>query len=193
MEWGSGGFADCQGSGAAAAAWGRSPSERPGDTHDVARRLSFVDLVDLLEFSRLKVDPPARRAAAVRGGTVIGTLDWVPPGQWRGCADAGASDVYVCSTVAALQDAILLPKGTWLHVAPGPARPKGSSSRASAGTVRIQALRAGRHDRQSDPYLFVDLNALVRRVVVPAGAPPRLFELVKRVVMARVWVDVVRA
>lgn len=78
-------------------------------TSPIARGLSFVELMELLEFSRLRFEAPAAGASA----TLIGTQEWhlgidadgLPP-----------SDIYICSTLEALRDAVLPPADAELRI-----------------------------------------------------------------------------
>ncbi|MGE8687955.1 MAG: hypothetical protein ACN6PJ_12515 [Achromobacter sp.] len=169
---------------------------------DVMRKLPFIELMELLEFSVLRLDSPqACRPEPARAG-LIGTLDWwfwTSPGECASArADASDVAVYICSSTAALKEAVLPDGDTLLDFGrlAGEARPvraggeaRGLRLYASAFPGRRGRGRAGAADRAT---LRVDLKALLSRVVVPARVPQHLFELVASLVRSRVWVDVVR-
>ncbi|CAB3636719.1 MAG: hypothetical protein ACWGIK_02350 [Achromobacter pulmonis] len=150
-----------------------------GDGHaatamPIARGLSFVELMELLEFSRLRFEAPGTDACA----TLIGTQ------EWRRGVDGNAlapSAIYICSTLDALRDAVLPPADARLDI-----------DMPSLGRVRLMATMRRQVTPLPQPCLRVDLQALVRRVLVPAEAPPHLYDLVRHVVMARLWIEVAR-
>lgn len=147
----------------------------PGDDAlAVARALSFVELMELLEFSCLRFEAPAPGANAA----LIGTQ------EWRRAAGPGLdpSAVYICSTLAALKEPVLPPADADLCI-----------DMPSTGLVRLVATLRQRPPAPPRRCLRVDLQALIRRVIVPATAPAHLYELVRHVVMARLWVEVARA
>jgi hypothetical protein len=155
-------------------------------TSAIARSLSFVELIDLLEFSRLRLDPPTS-VQSRRNHPVIGTQEWMLPGSPRGKRDP--SDIYVCSTVDCLHDSLLPPDGALLDFSLSDPTPE---ARPRPGK-RLRLFALARSERPAPPalpYLRVDLQSLIRKVIVPKEAPKELFELVERVVRARIWVDV---
>lgn len=143
-------------------------------TSPIARGLSFVELMELLEFSRLRFEAPAAGASS----TLIGTQEWhlgidadgLPP-----------SDIYICSTLEALRDAVLPPADAELRI-----------DTPSLDFIRLMATARARATPLPQPCLRVDLQALIRRVLVAAEAPAHLYDLVRQVVMARLWIDVAR-
>ena len=158
----------------------------------VMRRLPFLELMELLEFSRLRLDPPA--AAPTRAtGLVLGTQDWLCPDAAGTLPATEAFDVYVCSTLAALHDAVLPPDDTRLHFDMSThAQTAPTASRTHH--VRLCAVASARPRRKRAlPYLRVDLGTLIQRIVVPAKVPAHVFELVQQVVRTRLWIDVARA
>lgn len=155
----------------------------------IVRRLPFVELMELLEFDRLRLDPPVRASGAEARREVIGTQEWLRP-EVTPAADARESDVYICSTLKALRESILPPDGALLHFdLAGSAVPR--PERFSIDRVRIRMVGSARA-RRWQPRLRVDLRALIQKVWVPATSAPDLFELVQRVVSSRIWVDVIR-
>lgn len=140
----------------------------------VARGLSFVELMELLEFSRLRFEAPMAGASA----TLIGTQDWRRHVDGNRLDPAG---VYICSTLQALRDAVLPPANAELRI-----------DMPSLGRIRLMATLRQRDSAPPQPWLRVDLQALIRRVLVPADAPAHLYDLVRHVVMARLWIEVAR-
>ena len=63
----------------------------------------------------------------------------------------------------------------------------------SLDLIRLMATVRQRDIPPPQPCLRVDLQALIRRVLVPADAPAHLYDLVRHVVMARLWIEVARA
>ncbi len=172
---------------------------------DLMRKLAFVELMELLEFSVLRLDRPQTGRPGPAPAGLIGTQDWWFAPASPACAPADAPDaaapdaaVYVCSSQAALKEAVLPDGDTQLDFGRlagegGPARgedaARGLRLYAMADPGRCGELRARAMDRVA---LRVDLKALLSRVVVPARVPQHVFELVASVVRSRVWVDVVR-
>lgn len=169
---------------------------------DVMRKLAFIELMELLEFSVLRLDSPqACRPEPARAG-LIGTLDWwfsaSPAECASACADASDVAVYICSSTAALKEAVLPDGDTLLDFGrlAGEARPMRAVGEARG--LRLYATaHPGRRGEERvgaarQVTLRVDLKALLSRVVVPAQVPQHMFELVASVVRSRVWVDVVR-
>lgn len=109
---------------------------------------------------------------------MVGSQEWL-----RQIEDdvAQPGSVYVCTTVDALRQAVLAPENAQLKI-----------DMPSDSRVRLRALSQRRGPLASRPCVRVDLQALIRRVLVPASAPEHLFDLVKHVVMTRVWVEVAR-
>jgi len=148
------------------------------DKLTVVRPLPFVELMELLEFSRLRLEHDSEPDSLSRGAAVVGSQDWIRATDEK---SFDAADVYVCSTVGALQDAALLPENTQLRI------------KVASKGVRLQALQRRPLDKLKQmPCLRVDLPALIHRVIVPEKIPAHLFELIRHVVLARIWVDVVR-
>ncbi len=138
------------------------------------RRLPFIEFMELLEFSHLRFEPPEPAA----GAALLGTLEWRNGPQH----DAGdTSGIYVCSTLEALRDAVLSPEAAEIHI-DSPAR----------GRIRLRAIARHRSAAARPPCIRVDLSALIRRVLVPAAAPAHLYDLVRHVVMTRLWIEVAR-
>lgn len=150
-------------------------SSAPGDDAlAVAHGLSFVELMELLEFSCLRLEAPAPGDNAA----LIGTQ------EWRRTLDGSAlepSCVYICSTLAALKHAVLPPADAELRI-----------DIPSSGQVRLMATMRRRPAAPPPRRLRVDLQTLIRRVMVPAKAPASLYELVRHVVQGRLWVEVAR-
>ncbi|WP_454673479.1 hypothetical protein [Achromobacter pestifer] len=168
---------------------------------DLMRRLAFIELMELLEFSVLRLDSPAYGARASRDAGLIGTLDWwfpdPQPPQDAHAQSLEGHTVYIFSTAAALRDAVLPSDDTVVHFdspadvcAPGPDG-ETSGIRMVAKT-RGKSVAAPRPQAGRPPFLRVDVNTLLRRVVVPRGLPQHLFDVVSSLVRSRVWVDVVR-
>ncbi|CAB5511981.1 hypothetical protein LMG26857_01270 [Achromobacter anxifer] len=182
---------------------------------DLMRKLAFVELMELLEFSVLRLDRPQAGRPGPAPEGLIGTQDWWFAPASSACAPAHAADaegsdtdtpdaaapdvaVYVCSSQAALREAVLPDGDTQLDfgrlAGEGGAARAGDAARglrlyATADPGRCGELRARAMDRLA---LRVDLKALLSRVVVPARVPQHIFELVASVVRSRVWVEVVR-
>ena len=144
-------------------------------TLKVARALSFVELMELLEFSRLRFEAPMAGASA----TLIGTQDWR---RHLDGDELDPSGVYICSTLEALRDAVLPPANAELEI-----------DMPSLDLIRLMATVRQRDIPPPQPCLRVDLQALIRRVLVPADAPAHLYDLGRHVVMARLWIEVARA
>jgi hypothetical protein len=138
------------------------------------RELPFVEFIELLEFSHLRFEKPKEGATS----TLVGSQEWL-----RHIEDdvAQPGSVYVCTTVDALRQAVLAPENAELKI-----------DMPSDSRVRLRALSRHRGPVTSRPCVRVDLQGLIRRVLVPASTPAHLFDLVKHVVMTRVWVDVAR-
>lgn len=155
--------------------WAREPrGDAPSGTLTVVRELAFVELIELLEFSHLRFDPPLPAS----GSPLVGTQEWLRR------IDGASSDpaaVYVCTTLDALRDAVLAPEHAELMI-----------DMPTQGRVRLRALSKPPGQAALQACVRVDLRALIRRVLVPASAPAHLFELVKHVVMTRLWVEVAR-
>ncbi|MCD0500562.1 hypothetical protein LP085_27185 [Achromobacter sp. MY14] len=152
--------------------WARGPRVDEPGALTVVRELAFVELIELLEFSHLRLD-----ASAQGSGTA-----WVGTQEWQRRIDGKSSApgaVYVCTTVEALRDAVLAPEHAELKI-----------DMPTQSRVRLRTLST--RQGASQACLRVDLQALIRRVLVPASAPAHLFELVKHVVMTRLWVEVAR-
>ena len=147
---------------------------RPRGTVSVVRQLPFVEFIELLEFSHLRFEMPKKGSTS----TLVGSQEWL-----RQIEDdvAQPGSVYVCTTVDALRQAVLPPENAQLKI-----------DMPSDSRVRLRALSQRRGPLASRPCVRVDLQALIRRVLVPASAPEHLFDLVKHVVMTRVWVEVAR-
>lgn len=143
-------------------------------TLGVARGLSFVELMELLEFSRLRFEAPSAGASAA----LIGTQDWRRHVDGNRLDPAG---VYICSTLQALRDAVLPPDNAELRI-----------DMPSLDLIRLMATMRQHDSAPPPPWLRVDLQALIRRVLVPADAPAHLYDLVRHVVMARLWIEVAR-
>nr|WP_314362654.1 hypothetical protein [uncultured Achromobacter sp.] len=153
--------------------WPARGDMRCGDL-TVVRELPFVEFIELLEFSHLRFDPPAQGAASAP----VGTQEW----RRRIEGDcAQPESVYVCTTLDALHDAVLAPEDAELEI-----------DMPCQSRVRLRTLFQQRDRAASTPCVRVDLQALIRRVLVPASAPAHLFELVRHVVMTRLWVEVAR-
>ncbi|VGO10896.1 hypothetical protein AMB3_3084 [plant metagenome] len=151
------------------------------------RGLSFVELIEMLEFSRLRLDPPVAKQCR-RDRPVIGTQEWMLSTRPRKRVEPSA--VYVCSTLTSLHESLLPPEDAMLDFSvPTNPTPAARSLRDKRMQLFALARRSGT-ERPSLPYLRVDLASLIQRVIVPKEAPPDLFELVDRVVRARIWVDV---
>ncbi len=140
----------------------------------VVRELPFAEFIELLEFSHLRFDVPERRSTA----TLVGSQEWC-----RQIEDEAAKpgSVYVCTTLDALQHAVLAPEDAELKI-----------DMPSKTRVRLRTLSRQRGRAALQPCVRVDLQALIRRVLVPSSAPAHLFDLVKHVVMTRLWVEVAR-
>ena len=152
---------------------GRAHAASQDHTLKVARGLSFVELMELLEFSRLRFEAPMAGASA----TLIGTQDW----RRHLDDELDPSGVYICSTLDALRDAVLPPANAELEI-----------DMPSLDLIRLMATMRQRDTPLPQPCLRVDLQALIRRVLVPADAPAHLYDLVRHVVMARLWIEVAR-
>ncbi len=153
--------------------WARGPrGDEPRGPLMVIRELAFVELIELLEFSRLRLDAPIQGA----GTPWVGTQEWLRRIEGES-SDPGA--VYVCTTLDALHDAVLAPEHAELKI-----------DMPTQSRVRLRTLST--RQGVSQACLRVDLQALIRRVLVPASAPAHLFDLVKHVVMTRLWVEVAR-
>lgn len=146
-------------------------ASRPLDTLALMRPLRFTELMELLEFSQLRLDEPA----AGHAPGVIGVQDW-----WCGPAPPASPDLYVCSTLGALRSAILPPANAQLHIEIGPRE-----------GVSLQVVQPGDQPPRQ-PCLLVDLPGLIQGVLVPAHAPSHLYALIRHVVMTRLWVEVSR-
>jgi len=153
----------------------------------IARRLPFIDLIDLLEFSRIKLDAPGM-AWGSGSHPVVGVQSWMivdSPAEML-----STSDVLLYSTVDALQQALLPPEGTGLAFELyAPAKDVEYPSQE----LRIQLVSDPRRTGTLNygfHYLKVDLAALVQEVSVSADAPKAMFELVRHVVKSKVWIDV---
>lgn len=168
------------------------------DGAGLTRRLAFIELMELLEFNVLRLDPPGGLPAAPPGD-LIGTLDWwlgrsvEPPSARAGPIEDHA--VYICSTTRALRQAVLPADDTLVHLADaaetaGPL--PGAQGVRLYATARAPRVRPPASADARPPYLRVDLTTLLSRVVVPARLPQHMFELIQSVVRSRVWVDVVR-
>ncbi|CAB3642630.1 hypothetical protein LMG26685_02083 [Achromobacter mucicolens] len=140
----------------------------------VVRELPFVEFIELLEFSHLRFDLPKRGSTA----TLVGSQEWNRRIQ-DDAADPGS--VYVCTTLDALHHAVLPPEDAVLKI-----------DMPSKSRVRLRTLSRQRVRPASQPCVRVDLQGLIRRVLVPANAPAHLFDLVRHVVMTRLWVEVAR-
>lgn len=149
-------------------------SQHGTEAQAIARRLAFVEFMELLEFSRLRFEQPETGASK----TLIGTQEWLRRIE-RDALDT--SGVYVCTTLDALHAAVLPPADTELKI-----------DMPSRGKVRLRALFRRRDSLAPQPCLRVDIQTLIRRVLVPAGAPAHLYDLVRHVAMTRLWVDVSR-
>lgn len=149
-------------------------SNKPGGALTVVRELPFVEFIELLEFSRLRLDLPKRGAA----GALVGSQEWNRKIQ-DDAAEPGS--VYVCTTLDALHHAVLPPENAELKI-----------DMPSKSRVRLRTLSRQRVRAASQPCVRVDLQALIRRVLVPANAPAHLFDLVRHVVVTRLWVEVAR-
>lgn len=143
------------------------------------RPLAFVELMELLEFNLLRFDSPDDTPADARSDpALVGVQDWMCEAPEH---ELPPSDVYVCSTLGALQQALLPPEDTQLRIDIQP-----------ENTVRLQAIQHTELPTAPLSSLRVDLPALIQRVLVPAGTPTSLYELVQHVVKTRLWVDVSR-
>ncbi|AZS77035.1 hypothetical protein ELS24_00480 [Achromobacter spanius] len=153
--------------------WARGPrGDEPRGALTVVRELAFVELIELLEFSHLRLDASPQEA----GTAWVGTQEW----QRRIDGESSAPGaVYVCTTLDALHDAVLAPEHAELKI-----------DMPTQSRVRLRTLST--RQGASQACLRVDLQALIRRVLVPTSAPTHLFELVKHVVMTRLWVEVAR-
>lgn len=169
---------------------------------DVTLKVAFIELMELLEFSVLRLNSPDAVPSMLRQHELIGTLDWQFPelSELPEYREASSHDhsVYICSTTAALRDAVLPADDTDVRfesavvsgrrgIAPQDAR----GIRLSA-TTRRESSSISQISCTKPAYLRVDLNKLLRGVVVPSRLPQQTFELVQSVVRSRVWVDVVR-
>ncbi len=148
--------------------------DAPGGTLTVVRALAFVEFIELLEFSHLRFDPPTHGSTS----TLVGSQEWK-----RQIEDETAQpgSVYVCTTLDALHHAVLAPEHAELKI-----------DMPSESRVRLRTLSRRRPPAAEQPCVRVDLQALIRRVLVPASAPAHLFDLVRHVVMTRLWVEVGR-
>ena len=160
----------------------RQPGHSPEDISaqaTVMRPFPFVELVELLEFNRLRLDAPQTDTTAGNGDPIVGTQDWL-----LGGADSAADncDVFVCSTVGALQHALFPPEDTQLRI-----------DMSTENRLQVRAVQPATQRSDDDStWLRVDIHALIRRVLVPATAPAHLYDLIKHIVVARLWVDVAR-
>ena len=141
----------------------------------VVRKIPFVELVELLEFNRLRFDTVGHSTQ----GPLLGVQAW-------SCGVVSEQDqhdgVYVCSTLGALQQAVLPPDDTELQI-----------DVSSRNRIELRALEAGMLRSSSRPTcLRVDIQALINKVLVPSHAPAHLYEIVKHVVVSRLWVEVAR-
>lgn len=147
--------------------------KQPDEALTVMRELPFVEFIELLEFSHLRFDTPKRGSTQL-----VGSQEWR-----RQIEDDGAQpgSVYVCTTLDALHHAVLAPDDAELKI-----------DMPSKSRVRLRTLSRQRGRTATQPCVRVDLQALIRRVLVPANAPAHLFDLVRHVVMTRLWVEVAR-
>lgn len=148
--------------------------DRSGETLAVVRELPFVEFIELLEFSHLRFDLPDKGATS----SLVGSQEWRRQID-DDCAQPGS--VYVCTTLDALHHAVLAPEHAELKI-----------DMPCQSRVRLRTLFRQRASASAQPCVRVDLQALIRRVLVPASAPAHLFDLVKHVVMTRLWVEVAR-
>ncbi|MFJ1301855.1 hypothetical protein ACILG0_17960 [Pseudomonadota bacterium AL_CKDN230030165-1A_HGKHYDSX7] len=141
----------------------------------VVRKIPFVELVELLEFNRLRFDV----VGSSQKSPLLGVQEWT-----CGVHDEQAhpDGVFVCSTLDAIQKAVLPPEDTQLQI-------DVSSKRG----IKLRALKSdGARGAPRPTSLRVDVQALISKVLVPAHAPAHLFELIKHVVVSRLWVEVAR-
>lgn len=148
--------------------------DEPCGALTVVRGLPFVEFIELLEFSHLRLDLPKRGSTSV----LVGSQEWRR--QIEGEPPQPGS-IYVCTTLDALQHAVLAPENAELKI-----------DMPSQSRVRLRTLSRQHGRGASQPCVRVDLQALIRRVLVPASAPAHLFDLVRHVVMTRLWVEVAR-
>jgi len=146
----------------------------PYGAQTVVRALPFVEFIELLEFSHLRFDLPEHGSTT----TLVGSQEWLRDIREE---SAQPGSVYVCTTLDALHQAVLAPDNAELSI-----------DMPSDSRVRLRALSRQRGRAAPEPCVRVDLQTLIRRVLVPASAPAHLFDLVRRVVMTRLWVDVAR-
>lgn len=151
-----------------------SAGDKPYGALTVVRELPFAEFIELLEFSHLRFDLPKKGSTS----TLVGSQEWR-----RQIEDDGAQpgSVYVCTTLDALHHAVLAPENAELKI-----------DMPSQSCVRLRTVSRQRGRKAPLPCVRVDLQALIRRVLVPASAPAHLFELVRHVVMTRLWVEVAR-
>ncbi len=174
------------------------------DCVGLTRRLAFIELMELLEFSVLRLDPPSAGLSPAPLTELIGTQDWrlaeggeAPPSSAERDEDHA---VYIYSTTDALREAVLPAEDTLVRL-DSAAAVSGDSlpSAPDMHGVRLSASARGPQTwprvqtRARRPTLRVDLTRLLSRVVVPTARPHHMFELVQSVVRSRVWIDVVRA
>lgn len=146
-------------------------------TRDVAvvRKIPFVELVELLEFNRLRFDV----VGSSQRSPLLGVQEWTCDFRDEQSHPDG---VYVCSTLDAIQKAVLPPEDTQLQI-----------DVSSKKGIKLRALKSDAASGASRPTsLRVDVQALISKVLVPAHAPAHLFELIKHVVVSRLWVEVAR-
>ncbi|WP_291386923.1 MULTISPECIES: hypothetical protein [Achromobacter] len=149
-------------------------SRQPCEAVTVVRELPFEEFIELLEFSHLRFDLPKRGSTAA----LVGSQEWNRKIQ----DDASKpGSVYVCTTLDALHHAVLPPEDAELKI-----------DMPSKSRVRLRTLSRQRVRGASQPCVRVDLQGLIRRVLVPSSAPAHLFDLVRHVVMTRLWVEVAR-
>lgn len=140
----------------------------------IVRRLRFVEFMELLEFSHLRFEEPAGMAQPA----LIGTQEWRCRVE---CDASDTSDIYVCSTLEALHNAVLVPEDAELDI-----------DATSGGKVRLRAVAKQGPARPRPPWVRVDLHTLIHRVMVAGAAPAHLYELVRHLVMTRLWIEVGR-
>lgn len=166
-----------------------APPKRGASQVRVIRSLPFLELIELLEFSRLRLDPPPAQALK-SPDALLGTQDWLCAASAVPLPPTQDFEVYVCSTLSALETAVLPPDDTRLHVDP----PVAAAHEASVSRLRLCATGPQRkRKRRALPHVRVDIAALIQRVMVPATVPNHVFELIQQVVRTRLWVDVARA
>ena len=171
-----------------------------GHSKSVLRAIPFVELMDLLEFSRLRLEAPLHPVAHdLIQASVIGTQDWIYAGQddIPAVATGDTADIYICSTTDALLQAVLPGDETLVRVDPVVRYRHDIDTDRSLTALRgitlsLATLSDGAPDPGPQHYVRVDLNALISRVIVAPGVDADLFELVNRVVRSRIWVDVSR-